>query len=638
MGWRPAYRIDRARWAVGSLMLFVSVLLGCAAPRESPGVFDGQLDLSNWRFEESGVVALEGDWEICWNAALEPGDPCPSGWRPFPVPRLWSDATVASPIGGRGVATYRLRVALPPAHDGLALHVGSPLTAYRLFLDGIDRGGVGHVSTRAEQAVAKLENRQYGIADAGATLDVLVQVANFEFRGGGLRRTWYLGEATQIARRNAYELLLYTAFTTTSLVMGGLFLAQFALRRREASRAWFGLFAMLVGLRIVPGATSDLYQLLMGWASFGALVRLEYVNTALLIAIGVRYISSKIPGVMPPTLSRMIEWSALALVPIHLIAPLDWVLDSLPIVLVLPPLAIVIAISSFARAASRGVDGARPTFLAALVFALGPIHDVIRVQFGVGASIELFPYFVIAWMMLEAHSLLHAYSESYARAERLSEELQEANFELQETEQAVVRFVPFDFLRTLGKTSIRDIRPGDHAEASVTVLACDLHVPEQHLPSSTFVVLNELLARVTTVLQAHGGHSSQQLGDRFVALFPESADEGVAAALGIERAARELAGQAPGAEQSMEMARVSIGIATGRVLVGTVGNSESLSAVVIGPAVSRARRLERHARDFGYGVLVSASTRKAMGEGARYRLDAVEVSGEGEAYRVSAGS
>ncbi len=615
-------------------LLLVGLALGCAPARDAPRVAEGALDLRGWSFAEQGIVVLDGEWRVCWNALLEPGEACPSEWQGFPVPRLWSDASVSPPIGGRGVATYRAQVRLPEAPGALALRAGSPFTAWRLWINGRLRGEVGRVGVRPEEVVAKLENHRFALPLDARELDVWVQVANFEFRGGGIRRPWYLGLADQVDRRDAYELALYTTFSATSVVLGLFFLAQFAFRPSEQVRAWFGLFALLIGVRILYGSASDLYQLIMGWAPFGLLIRLEYTNTALVIYTIGGYLLTKIPDVLPPFPTRVIRYAALALVPVQLLAPMDWVLATLPIVLALPPAGLVVALLSYGRATRRGVEGARATLVAIALFAIGALHDVVRTPTGLGAPIELFPYFVVGWMLLEAHSLLQSFAHTFARVEGLSEELREANFELQETEQAVVRFVPFDFLRTLGKESIREVRPGDHASAEMTVLACDLQIPEQHVPASTFALVRELLGRVEPLIASHGGFSSQQLGDRILALFPESADEAVAAALAIQRAAGELARQAPGAEASLELARVSIGVATGTVLVGTVGGEDSLSSVVVGQAVTLARRLQNRAREFEAGTLVSETTRKHMGERARYRFETLEEAGEDRAFQV----
>ncbi len=607
-----------ARNRIRALLLAALLALGCAGADDGPRVDAGVLDLSGWQFESQGIVSLVGEWEICWGALVEPdprSEACPTGgadgrWQNFPVPRLWSDSGVSSPIGGKGVATYRARIALPPDAGPLVLHVGSPLTAYRLWLNGAPHGGVGTVSIDAASAVAKLADRDYSVSaalpDPVPQLEVLVQVSNHEFRGGGLRRIWYLGLDQQVATRNGYELLLYTSFMSTSVIIGLVFLAQFAFRPSERARGWLGLFAVLVGLRIIPASTSELYQLMGGWASFALLLRLEYANTALLIFAAAGYLGSKVPDVVPVAATRVLQLTALALVPIHLLAPLETVLATLPVILALPPLVILLAVVSYGRAWWRGREGVGSTLLVTSIFGLGVVHDVVRTQTGLGAPIELFPYFVVFSIALESSSLLRSFARSLANVERLSSELQESNFELQETEEAVVRFVPFDVLRTLGKQSVRDVRPGIHATAEMTVLSCVLEADG----ADHFSVVNEFVSRAGGIVQARGGFFSQQLGDRMVALFPGEADEALASALEIQEVARGLG-------------RVRIGIASGPVILGAVGGEDSLSGVALGATVSAAHQLMEETRSQDVSVLVSGSTRDRLRDPSRHPLRAI---------------
>ncbi len=621
------------RWLRVSLAVLLAACSGlaCARSSETPRVEAGALDLSRWSFERQGIVALEGEWEICWDALVDPGTgACPAGWEPFPVPRMWTDSGVDSPIGGRGVASYRARIALPRDAPRLTLRVGAPLTAYRLWLDGEARGGVGEVSTRPDTGVARLANRQFDLRVGATELDVLVHVSNWAFRGGGLRRTWYLGGADQITARNGYELLLYSAFASTSTVIGLVFLTQFAFRRSERARGWFGLFAVLVGLRVIPGGTSDLYQLLGGWASFGQLLRLEYANTAFVMFAGGGYLLTKVPEVLPPRLIRLLQYVALALVPIHLFAPLDMVLATLPVILALAPLGIGLAIVGYGRATWRGVSEARSTLVASLVFAIGILHDVFRTQTGVGAPIELFPYFVVVWIAAEAQSLIQSFARTFARAEQLSDELQESNFELQETEEAVVRFVPFDLLRMLGKESIRDVRAGDNVDVELTVLSGFLAAPPGESAKGSFARVSELIDRVEGAIRGRDGFLSEQLGDRIVALFPGEVDHAIEAADEIQQAAARLG-----------FAGVRIGIATGPVVLGTVGDGEHLSGIAVGPAVSLARQLRDLALRLQTKPLLAASAKGRMREPGRHTLRELgagdaEGSLEGPIFEVSA--
>ena len=69
-----------------------------------------------------------------------------------------------------------------------------------LRIDGVERGGTGVVGGAAETTTARVYNRVYELKPEASAVDFHVQVANFEFRGGGLRRHWFLGHSASIQR------------------------------------------------------------------------------------------------------------------------------------------------------------------------------------------------------------------------------------------------------------------------------------------------------------------------------------------------------------------------------------------------------------------------------------------------------
>jgi class 3 adenylate cyclase len=590
-------------------LTIVLVASGCGLVAEGPRVEDGVLDLSGWDFRDEGAVALEGEWQICWNHFVDPASrDCPYGhWQDFPVPRLWSDSGVASPIGPKGVATYRLRIELPKGAMPLALRVGAPMTAYRLFVDGELVARAGEAGETAAATVPRLLNARVRLPEGASRVDLVLHVANFDFRGGGLRRTWYVGTVDGIDRLTARQVLVAVVFATTSIVVGLLFLAQFGFRPSERARAWLGLFSVLVGLRLVPASTSDLPQFLLPWASFDLLIRLEYVNSALLMASSLQYVRTRLPGVMPPRTTGLLLLACLALVPIQLLAPLPIVLETLSGIVMLAPVLIGLVVVEYGRARRRGVVEAGPTMWAAIVFGVGVAHDIVRTYTGAGARIELFPYFVIVWLALESYFLLRSYAQAHTTVEALSEELDDANYELKQSEDAIVRFVPFDLVRMLGKQSIRDVEAGDHARTAMTVL----HLVLRSAPSPAdlasraegFDVANEYLGRIDRVLHRHGGFVHEYRDTGLEVFFPGGVADAVAA--GRAMLAEERVGFPFGESRIPVQSDAAIGIDYGPIVIGMFGSAEQLLKVVSGAPLASAPRIAEIALDTEARLLIS---------------------------------
>jgi adenylate cyclase len=108
------------------------------------------------------------------------------------------------------------------------------------------------------------------------------------------------------------------------------------------------------------------------------------------------------------------------------------------------------------------------------------------------------------------------------------------------------------------------------------------------------------------VLAEHGGHTNKFLGDGVLGVFgaPEPladhADRGVAAAAAVAGAAKDAFG---------ERCRVSIGVNSGLVLVGTIGAAGHSELGVIGDPVNVASRVEQATRRTGDTVLITEATR-----------------------------
>jgi class 3 adenylate cyclase len=627
---------NRAAW--WATLLFVVLSCGCTAPVGGPKAEAGLLDLSQWSFEDEGNVSLVGEWSVCWGQLLEPGTAeCPSGgWKSVHVPGLWSEEGSGSPFGGRGVATYRLRILVPDGEERLALHAGAPVTASKLWIDGVLEGGTGVVGpTPATTSTEPRRNRRSEFP-AHPEVELWVQLANFEFRGGGIRRPWVIGRPDAIEEMAGRMVLREAVLFAVGVLVGLAYLIQFAVRPSERARGYFGLFTLVLGLRAIPGSISDFSALIVPWASFDLLLRLEYLGLALVLFSGSGYVLFKVPGVMPPRAIRTIQTIGLALVPITLLAPFYIVLETLVFYLVLPPLVIALVIVSYGRAWYRGVPGVASTVVASLLYLLVIGHDLLRTyQAGLGSTVELFPYFIVLWILSEANEGMQVFNRTFARVESLSEDLAESNFELQETESAVTRFVPFDLLRLLGKESIQEIEAGDHASCEVSVLYCEIHdfadLTAQMSTQDTFEAINALVTRLEPLVYHRDGFVCEYRGQAMVALFPGRPQDALDAAFAIEAAVdafnREGGSRAPGRPAF----DVGIGISTGSVLVGTIGGAQHFASSVFGEAFVEAPKVEQWTRSSGARLVISAPTRDGLDEAGPYSFRQVgEVTRRGD--------
>ena len=201
-----------------------------------------------------------------------------------------------------------------------------------------------------------------------------------------------------------------------------------------------------------------------------------------------------------------------------------------------------------------------------------------------------------------------------------------------ELTSAHARFVPHQFLETLGRPSICDVRVGDHVQAKASILFSDIRgftlLLERMRPVDAIAFVNTYLSRMEPAVLAQGGFVDNYVGDAIMAVFDRGPDAAVAAGIAMQRSltawsqAREGAGEAP--------VRVGVGIATGELIFGTIGAANRLKCGVVGDTVNLASRIEGLTKHYGLGLLIGQRTYLGLSDPARLlirEVDRVTVAG-----------
>ena len=155
----------------------------------------------------------------------------------------------------------------------------------------------------------------------------------------------------------------------------------------------------------------------------------------------------------------------------------------------------------------------------------------------------------------------------------------------------------------------------------------------------TVSMLNEYFAEMADIISQHSGNVDKYIGDAIMALFgapfrrPQDADNAVAAANEMLVQLRSL-NERRGAENKQPI-DIGVGIATGEVIVGTIGSQKRMEYTAIGDSVNLASRLEGANKYYGSKILISESTVRAMKNATPVReLDLIRVKGKDRAIAV----
>jgi class 3 adenylate cyclase len=164
------------------------------------------------------------------------------------------------------------------------------------------------------------------------------------------------------------------------------------------------------------------------------------------------------------------------------------------------------------------------------------------------------------------------------------------------------RFVPSAFLARLGRRSVLDVQPGDHAEAEMVVLVCGLRTATDRLRSRPLGErlhrYNLALARLGPIIRRHGGFIERTDRETGRALFGD-AGAARAAALELLKMAAELH------SDPAQVPELGISLHAGHLLLGTVGEANRLEALLLGETVDLAERLQALTHTMGSRLLAS---------------------------------
>ncbi len=184
------------------------------------------------------------------------------------------------------------------------------------------------------------------------------------------------------------------------------------------------------------------------------------------------------------------------------------------------------------------------------------------------------------------------------------------------------KFVPHEFIKSLGRKVITDIQLGDQVEKIVTVLFSDIRgyttIAEKMTPEENFQFICSFNERIGPIIRAHNGFINQYLGDAIMAIFPGSPSDALAAAIDMQKAVKEL----NEVRQLMDMAPIQIGVGmhTGPLIMGITGDRDRLDATTIADTVNTASRLESLTKHYHVNILLGEASVDNLNEPGKYHI------------------
>lgn len=425
--------------------VFIKLPVVDAAPASLPSQHyppeHGGVDLTGWDTGLKGSVLLNGEWEFYWGELLEPADFQTSS-PPVPafvqVPSPWTDYALldGASLPHEGVATYRLRFLLPDSlaqtRQTLGIYPKSIASAYRIWINGNDKGGNGSVGTDRDSMQPDSYPKTIYFEPIEGWNEIVIQVANFSQRNAGIWQDMELGTAEAISWMRVSRVSAQVFIVGVFFVMALYYLFVYFNRRQETSALLFSLLCLSVGIRtIVLGESTALY-LLPGlpweWA-----VKTEYISIATTALTLIFFVNREYP-------KESISWAPRAAgivlagcILFFLLAPAriyTYYLTPFTWGVLFPVLIYTLYIYILSAVRRRKVS--LLNVIGFLLFTVFALNDMLFYT-GLLATDDMLSIGLFAFLLTQALNLSARFSRAMLDTERLTAQLKESNLRLERT-------------------------------------------------------------------------------------------------------------------------------------------------------------------------------------------------------------
>lgn len=626
---RRPYRPGAARAVLVPAVLLLMAI--SADAYGAPSAVKGHVVLSGDDLQNG--VSLSGEWEFYPNRLVDPRtfmNPGGDALRGvmMQVPGSWAGQHAGAPVTGSG--TYRLVVDLPSAGDRIVgLHFQSVATAFRAFCNGQLIAENGRVSTDIS-AVQGTYAPVSAFVSASDRLEIVLQVSNAEDTRAGLMVAPFLARQSVVTSLASRETLIDAIICAAILIMGLYHVMLAILHPAEKASLYFGILSIDLALRTALTGARLLHQF-AGGLGFHGLIAAEFMTVyigglAVYLYFSQLYPREELRFARVPVIAVNGGYCVfVAFVPVQTIAMAHFYYE----LFLMCEGVLIVAWIIRALAARR--EGAFIMLSGFLVMLAGAAYDIILDQ---THSSRLFvtPYAMVVFIFLQSALIAYRYAGAYASA-------REQSAKAEALASSFERFVPREFLSLLGKESVENVSLGECIELELTALFADIRsftsLSENMTPVENFRFLNSYLKRVSPVVHRNRGFIDKYLGDGIMALFPRSPMDAVRAGLEIMEVLRVFNGHR--ANSGYRPIELGVGINTGRMMLGTIGERSRMQGTVISDTVNLASRLEGATRSFQSGIIMSENVLSAAADihevPHRY-LGRIKVKGKSRAVRV----
>lgn len=229
--------------------------------------------------------------------------------------------------------------------------------------------------------------------------------------------------------------------------------------------------------------------------------------------------------------------------------------------------------------------------------------------------------------------------ESALQYEKNIKEARDREETMRRIYEATNKFVPHEFIKSLGHDFITDVKLGDQVEKIVTVLFTDIRdftgISEKMTPSENFQFVSSFNEKLGPIIRQHNGFINQYLGDSIMAIFPQNPIDALQAGIKMQQSINEL--NQFRIANGLPKIEAGIGMHTGPLVMGITGDEKRLDAATISDTVNTAARIESLTKYYQSPLLLSLETMQHIEIGSNLlfrQLGSVRLKGKAKPLNI----
>ncbi|MCA9127413.1 MAG: adenylate/guanylate cyclase domain-containing protein [Planctomycetales bacterium] len=598
------------------ILAFSFVLTGAIGCRQQQrldaAAESGVIDLANWEPELHSLVSLDGQWSFYPNQFV-PADELdehsataspfylrvPGTWNQLVRSENLSDRAASQP--GSLIGTYHLVIDMPNRPGIYGLRLQSALSAYQLWVDGNLITSVGQIGNDEATTVPLYVPRSALFYCAGEPISVVIHIANFHHRDGGLYRKILLGTDQQLIAQERLSVASDMFVLASVTMLAGYQLIHFFCRRQELASLYFALGSLSVVFWHASNNEHLLHDIYPPLSSRAGQI-IDYCSFFGSTSFFALFLRAMYPTYYP----RLLVAAVLSVSTIYaILVPLVSMLTAnrlIPGFQVVTVVASLLSVALLVRAVLAKAPLAGYIACGVVVFLATFLHDLMY-SHGLLQTMWLSPYGLVFFIFIMSMTISIRFKKSFNHISDLK-----IGFE---------KFVPKRFLMRITDEDLSRIELGNAREEEIVVLFSDIRgftaISEQLSPAHLLEYLNMYFLEMANVVKRHGGFIDKYIGDAVMALFDSDEPQdslppnqrAMRAALEMHGALREL-NQRLVARGWPEI-RIGVGIHFGPVVMGTVGAEFRMDSTALGDTVNIAARLEGLTKQYQVPIIISGT-------------------------------